>query len=199
MPGRTPAEAARAFLEPLQLALSCVAHAKITTSPGGLGQAACVHWWSINAGEGVSVSTGHQLRAQMWFELVEEEGHRGPWRATTHGYAYSVHDYEGRELLAAHWHPLSPSAHVEPHLHLPAKVLSAEGVFLAQEPLYTGRFTFEALIRFAVKNLGASPLCEDWNDRLTLAEAPHQLYRSWHQTPAEVPPKEQDDATAPRP
>jgi len=186
LPGRTPAEAARAFLEPLQQALGCVAHAKITTSPGGLSRPGGPHWWSINAGRGVALSTGHQLHAQMWYSLVEEEGHRGPWRASTRGYAYSVQDHEGRELLAAHWHPESPGRHVEPHLHLPAKVLSEEGVFLAQEPLYTGRFTFEALIRFGVTNLQARPMCEDWNDRLTLAEAPHTLYRSWHQTPAEA-------------
>ncbi len=129
---------------------------------------------------------GYRLKAAMRYELIEEDSERGPWRSTTRGYMYSVETASGAELLAAHWHPDSPSAHKEPHLHFPNAVVSEEGVFLAREPLYTGRFTFEAMIRLVVRNLGARPLAEDWENRLLLAETPHRLYRSWHQTPAEA-------------
>ena len=42
--------------------------------------------------------------------------------------------------------------------------------------------TFENAIRWAV-DFGAEPLYDDWQDRLTLAETPHMLYRSWSATP----------------
>ncbi len=99
---------------------------------------------------------------------------------------YSIEAPDNSELMAAHWHPDGKSQHKKPHLHLSQNVVSQEGGFLAREPLYTGRFTFEAMIRLTVRNLGVKPVCEDWENRLLLAETPHMLYRSWHQTPAEA-------------
>ncbi len=102
---------------------------------------------------------------------------------------YSVETTAGSELVAAHWHPESPGPHKEPHLHLPQAVVTEAGGFLAREPLHTGRFTFEAMIRLLVQNFQAAPLVADWENRLLLAETPHRLYRSWHQTPAEAQPE----------
>lgn len=121
----------------------------------------------------------------MWYQLIED-AEKGPWRATTHGYMYSIENDQGSEMFSAHWHPNSPGRHLEPHLHLPFEMMTDDGHYLAREPLYTGRFTFEAAIRFAITNVGAEPLCDDWENRLLLVESTHRLYRSWHQTPAEV-------------
>lgn len=54
------------------------------------------------------------------------------------------------------------------------------------------RVTFEEVVRRSVDWFGAEPLCDDWQDRLDLAETP-RLYRTWHVTPAErqsAPPSE---------
>ncbi len=67
--------------------------------------------------------------------------------------------------------------------------MTEAGGFLAREPLHTGRFTFEAMIRLLVQNFQAAPLVADWENRFLLAETPHRLYRSWHQTPAEAQPE----------
>lgn len=67
-------------------------------------------------------------------------------------------------------------------------MVTPEGYYLDREPLYTGRFTFEAVIRFAITNVGCEPACSDWEERLLLAETPHRLYRSWHQAPSEALP-----------
>ena len=49
----------------------------------------------------------------------------------------------------------------------------------------TGRMTLEEVIRYVIRAMEAEPLCEDWENRLTLAEAPHRLYRSWNYSPEE--------------
>ncbi len=132
---------AQAFLAPLQTALACVAHAKITPSPGGRAQPGKVHAWTINSGAGAELHH-YRLKAAMQYELIEEDSERGPWRATTRGYMYSIETSGDSELLSAHWHPTGKSHHKEPHLHVSHNVVNEEGGFLAREPLYTGRFTF---------------------------------------------------------
>jgi hypothetical protein len=184
LPGRNPAEAAAAFLEPLQSALGCVLHGKLVPSAGGRTQPGVQHAWTLNQGAGGRLSSGHVLKAAMRYEIIEDAD-KGPWRVTTHGYMYGVEDGHGLELLAVHWHPATAGRHKQPHLHFPDRVVSPEGGFLAREPVTTGRMTFEDVIRFCVRNLQAEPLRDDWEDRLLLAETPHRLYRSWHQTPAE--------------
>lgn len=130
---------------------------------------------------------GQRLFAGMRYELIEDSAN-GPWRVTTRGYMYSVERADGGEMLSAHWHPESPGRHVEPHLHVPHDMVTQEGYYLAREPLYTGRYTFEAVIRFVITNVGCAPMVSDWEERLLLAETPHRLYRSWHQTPSEMHP-----------
>ncbi len=112
MPGRTPTEAAQAFLAPLQSALGCIARVKITPSSGGRSEPGKVHAWTINGSAGAVVGGSFRLKAAMWYQLVEERSERGPWRATTRGgYMYSVETTAGSELVAAHWHPESPGRH----------------------------------------------------------------------------------------
>jgi hypothetical protein len=188
LPGRNPREAVENFLDPLRDALACVANDKITTSSGGRGQPGRVHWWSINGREGVELSRTFRLKAQMHYEIIED-AENGPWRVTTRGYLYGVERADGRELVGAHWHPNSQSRHVEPHLHFSNLVTSQEGAFLARHPIYTGRVTFEWVIRFAVENLGAAPKVTDWATRLERTEGPHRENRTWHQTPSEATPE----------
>jgi len=160
-------------------------HGKILPSSGGRQVAGVVHAWSLNGTDGARVSTGHVIKARMRYEIIKDDKGE-PWRVTTHGYMYSVEDGAGQELLAAHWHPDTAGAHKRPHMHFPDRVVSPEGGFLAREPISTGRITFEEVVRFAVRNLGATPLRDDWENHLLLAEVPHKLYRSWHEAPDEA-------------
>ena len=154
-------------------------------SPGGRQKTGAMHAWTLNGTEGAPLSTGHILKARMRYEIIKDDKGE-PWRVTTRGYMYSVEDADGQELLSAHWHPDTAGPHKRPHMHFPDRVVSPEGGFLAREPIHTGRITFEEVVRFAVRNLGTEPLCTDWENRLLLAETPHKLYRSWHQTPEEA-------------
>ncbi len=72
--GQARREAAQAFLGPLQSALGCIAHAKITPSPGGRTRPNMTHAWTINSGAGVLVAGGGlRLIASMRYQLIEED------------------------------------------------------------------------------------------------------------------------------
>jgi hypothetical protein len=186
LPGRTPAEARKAFLDPLSSALSCIARGKITTVAGGALAPGALNTWTLNAGNGAQVAEGLMLKASMRYEVIRDDrDDMGPWRVTTRGYLYSVEDGGGRELLSWHWHPDTSGIHVAPHTHFPSNVISMDGAFLAREPLPSGRITFESVIRYVMRAFEVPPLCADWDARLSLAEGPHVLYRSWHNDPAE--------------
>lgn len=187
MPGRTPAEAVKAFLEPIEKALACVATAKITVPRGGLSpQVEQHHQWTINDGAGVELLTdGPDLflfAAMYWKVITDERDGYGPYRVKTLGYDYSLVQGENTELWAIHWHPSGRSWEKHPHLHLGDALLARTAPVSSKTHLFTGRMTFENAIRWAV-DFGAEPLYDDWQDRLTLAETPHMLYRSWSATP----------------
>lgn len=122
----------------------------------------------------------------MRYRIVQDEREgMGPWRVTTDGYMYSVEDDARQERFSWHWHPDTSGPHKQPHVHFPSTMISEAGAFLAREPMPTGRATFEEFIRYVIKSFDLKPLCAEWDARLTLAEGPHKLYRSWHQAPEE--------------
>jgi hypothetical protein len=183
LPGRNPAEAARAFLDPLRVALGCVAHARITAGEQMPGKTLL---WTINGGTGAALSNGRLLHASMRYRLIEDDGEgRGPWRATTEGYIYKITEADGAELVQWHWHPDGASDERDPHYHFAAAVLAPDGIFTPKTHVPSPRVTFEEVVRRSIDWAGAAPLCDDWRDRLDLAEAPHRLYRTWHVTPSE--------------
>jgi hypothetical protein len=192
MPGRTPYEAVESFLAPLRAALGCVARAKITTSRGGVSpKVGETHQWSINNGGGVELRRAStagsgrargklELFASMWWCVIEDADN-GPLRVSTRGYGYSL-VLDDEELWAMQWQPDGPSPEKKPHLHLGPSLLAASAPITSKAHLRTGRMTFETAIRWCIE-FGAEPRYADWNNRLTLAEGPHLLYRSWHQEP----------------
>lgn len=182
MPGATPTEAVRAFVEPLQSALGCVARGKITVSPNGYDRMGVTHSWSINGGDGAPVGKGLNLFGGMQYRIIteDEEGY-GPFRVTTEGYMYAL-ERDERELFALHWHPSGVSNVTGPHLHLGDPILTAESPINSKAHLPTARMTFEQAIRWAIE-FGTPPLCADWEQRLALAEGAHLIFRSWSQDP----------------
>jgi hypothetical protein len=192
VPGRTPAEAVRAFLEPLQEALACIATGTMNIPKGGhsprVGDA---HQWIINNGLGAELlSEGGdlQLFASMhWMLIKDDRDGYGPYRVKTLGYDYSLVQGESTELWALHWHPAGRSWERRPHLHVGDAVLAAGAPVSSKSHLGTGRMTFENAIRWAIE-FGAMPLHDNWADRLALAETPHMLFRTWSGDPGVARP-----------
>ncbi len=177
MPGRTPTDAVRAFLDPLEVAISCLGQAKITLSPGGKNTPDREHSWMLNGGNGYSRSGWH-FEAQMGYRIIRtNEPDRGPWRVTTTAYRYRLAVPE-HDLFRMHWHPAGNSPVDYPHLHA---ALGPERITeqALKAHLRTSRMTLEQAIRWSFE-VGMPPACADWEERLDSAEKPHLERRSWH-------------------
>lgn len=155
-------------------------------SSGGRSDPSKDHQWVLNSPDGAALGSGLMLKAGMRYRIIKDDTPgMGPWRVTTDGYMYSVENRLGQEMFSWHWHPDTAGPHKEPHAHFPSGVISMDGAFLARAPMPTGRTTFESFVRYVIQSFGIEPLCDDWDARLALAEGPHKLYRTWHQSPEE--------------
>jgi hypothetical protein len=74
-------------------------------------------------------------------------------------YFYSLQNEAGQEIVAFHWQP--SAEHPDPHMHLGVGAqLGRKDIARAHIP--TGRISLEEVLRFAITELGANPLREDW-------------------------------------
>lgn len=181
MPGNTTYTAFQAFVSPLASALSCLAHTKLQCGPLGKSALGVTHLLFTNRGEYVPLPgpTLLEFRFRMHYELIKDDRPGfGPFRATTKSYDYSLRKTGGASVLDYHWHPSGRSHEKRPHVHLGSAQLRPDAVLSNKVHLLSGRATLESVLRTAI-DLGARPLRDDWSDRLTEAEGPHLLYRSW--------------------
>jgi hypothetical protein len=180
VPGATVPAAVEAFLDPLREAAACFGGAHFTLSPGSRGNLGAIHFWTLNNDRPVELGEGVSFRASMHFEILDigQGKRRGPFRVTTRGYMYAV-IVRDQELLAAHWHPTSSSPFTEPHWHIGAAALAADGVYLERAHIPSPRVSFEKMIRFMIEQMGVPPHREDWSERLERSEALFREHSSW--------------------
>ncbi len=176
MPGRASAEAFRAFIDPIQQDLSCIVHAKITTSARGM-EVGKVHVRSINREQGLAMPDGYHFDALMNYEVIRTEDRA--YRVTTHSYLYSLRRH-GEEVFAMHWHPAGHSDYEHPHMHL--NLPGGVDYDTSKAHLPVGRLTFEDAVEWVI-NVTAAPAREDWMDVLESNRALHVTHRSWHTRP----------------
>lgn len=100
-------------------------------------------------------------------EEYEVRQDRDGWRVEILGYLYAI-GYEGRELVAYHWHPRGKSSVTRPHMHVGVNVQVGDR-WLGKVHLPTGAVGLEQVVALAIVELGVEPLREDW-ERL-IAEA----------------------------
>ncbi|CPR85938.1 hypothetical protein [Mycobacteroides abscessus] len=147
MAGKTPALAVKAFSAPIQEALGLFASGKVTTDtyePDVEGVLA------FNRGEVVKLRGGGKvgLSVSMRYRVVPDEHvDRGPWKVSTVGYMYDLH-VGNKSLYEYHWHPISQSVEVRPHLHCAA--VGDKG------HIPTGRVMIEDVLNLAIQ-YGAEP------------------------------------------
>ena len=146
MAGRTPTAAVKTFVAPIKEALGLFASGNVTADSYKPDVEGVL---TFNGGEVVKLRGGGKigLSVSMRYRITQsdEPGH-GPWKVTTVGYMYALR-LDGKTLYEYHWHPISTSHEVRPHLHCSA---------VGKRHVPTGRVMIEDVLNLAVE-YGAKP------------------------------------------
>ena len=171
MAGDTPYEAVRAFVAPIQEAISCFVSGKIEADRfDDLGEGRL----TLNRGGVVRLPGQAKVAVElmMRYAIVEHpEPAKGPFKISTRGWIYHITDQHGSAVLQYHWHP---QQNVEfPHLH--------HGNSGPHYP--TGRVLIEDVLQAAVE-VGAEPLDRDrWQAVRTTNRAMFERGATWGSGP----------------
>ena len=169
---RSRNQAVRRYKRGLQKALTCLTGTDIWITPADTTGSE-EFLLTVAGGEPVMLSCGNH---DLFFDASQRFSvyHDGrEFRVRTLGYIYTMSSSETleTEVVSWHWHPRTRS---RPHIHV-------GGLALGHVP--TGRVTFEAVARYAIEDLGATPGRDDWEDVLMETEARHAKFRSWSVAP----------------
>ncbi len=176
MAGRTPRQAATNFITPVQRALSCVTNARIDT-PSGYDPTE-KHALVVNGGAPVTVQTDKHVSLGVSvlqnYRIVESDDDRGPWKVKTTMYAYTLHDDQGNEIVAYHWHPgIGPRY---PHVHFRASLRPE----VAKAHFPTGRVSLEQFLRLLIVDFKVEPRRASWKNILSETQATFEKWRTWN-------------------
>jgi hypothetical protein len=154
---RTPAEAVEHYRGRIVRLLSCVTSAHTTVS--GYHASDLPHRLSLADGDPV------RLRGELRLTLDVTEQYRvcedtDSWRVEIVGYLYAI-EYDGRELVAYHWHPHGDSPITWPHMHVGTDIRVGDR-WLGKVHLPTGTVGLEQVVALAIVELGAEPLRDEW-------------------------------------
>lgn len=183
MPGRTPQDAIRAYIDPLQDAVSCLpGSGKIILGASKVKKPDDEGAWILNGEErGLHIPRLGRFQARQHFRLINADTARfglsvGKFRITTLSYLYSLQLDSGDHEIRWHWHPNGPSEEQRPHMHVS---------FGSSAHLPCARHTFEDVVESCIE-LGGEAACEDWRGRLDKSRNLHTENRSWVDWPRAV-------------
>lgn len=175
MAGKSPHQAIKAFVEPISRSVHCFTRANLrpTDYPSiGEGPALLI----LNNAQPVRLDSDRDihLSATQWFEVVEAQGRRRPFKVQTTGYQYDILvGFEREETFAYHWHPHTNRE--EPHLHVEAQTADFS---TSKIHVPTGRIAIEHALILA-HELGAEPIRGDWEDVVFGSLEKFERWRTW--------------------
>jgi hypothetical protein len=151
---RTPAEAVEHYRGRTVRLLSCVTSVHVVVRAYHLSDRP--HQLEL-------ADTAKMRGGRLSIDVAEEyEIRKEPdgWRVEVVGYLYAI-GYEGRELIAYHWHPSGNSPVTRPHMHVGTDVRVGDR-WLGKVHLPTGTVALEQVVALAIVELGGEPLRDDW-------------------------------------
>jgi hypothetical protein len=162
-PSRTPAEAVEHYRGRTVRLLSCVTSVHVVVRA----------YHASDAPHQLELADTAKMRGGPFsFDVAEQYEVRQDvdgWRVEILGYLYAI-GYEGRELIAYHWHPRGASPITRPHMHVGADVQVGDR-WLAKVHLPTGPVGLEQVVALAIAELGTEPLRDDWQRLIDEAAA----------------------------
>lgn len=183
MASRTLAGALRAYVEPLQRAVSVISPATLTTDCWKPSEGE-EYFLILGDGDVVRVPRADRgylgVRIEHRFRLVRAGGHPGrrdAWKATITKYQFALYDEGDREVLAYHWHP-AEQGNDEPHLHLSSGSGSLRPE-LQRAHLPTARIAVEEFVLFVIREFAARVRTQAYRRILAESLARFRQERSW--------------------
>ena len=162
MQGRTPVEAVRNYIDPIQIAVSCVTDSVVSVD-GGYYPSAMPHLLTMNRETPVRLGGESRLwfLLHKYYRVIESDLPSDSWMVEETGYRYAVIDTEGKDVLEYHWHPVGESPVVAPHLHIGhgAMIGRAE---IGGAHLPTGQVTISDILRMLIRDFSITPRRSDW-------------------------------------
>jgi hypothetical protein len=82
-------------------------------------------------------------------------------------------------ILNWHWHPLTTSERLDPHVHVELTHPDLAGTSFPKLHVPSGRVGFEEVVHFLIEDLEVEPARDDWRDRLHESLVSWREFRSW--------------------
>jgi hypothetical protein len=153
VPGRTPREAVKAYLQPLQQNIAIVCHGVLR-----LNNYDRLNELSVLTVEPVRLNGRPDLYLSFTQQYkIIEDSENGPYRVKTLYYSYAVETEAAQEIVGYHWHPGGVSPVKFPHLHLGPAALIGREELSRKAHLPTGRIAFEDVVEFLVATFAVEP------------------------------------------
>lgn len=124
----------------------------------------------LNCDERIYLEFAHR------YLIIRPTGSRKEWRVSSAEYAYELRDEQERLIVGWHWHPRGRSPATWPHIHVPRS--SEYNLGKLHPP--TARVSVEAVIRFAIRELGVRETRPGWEPELDRSERRFVQQRTWH-------------------
>jgi hypothetical protein len=166
-------------VDTLHLALSCVQPTKLYVSKDGQRTVGPVHAVASYGPLDLRCPTGRLgLTVALNYLIIERDDERpdARFKVSTQRYQHAITDADGTEVIAWHWHPGESAPAATPHIH----VTGATGDHIVRRGhVPTGRVTVEAVIRYALSELAATPNRQDWTTILDKCEGDFRTFATW--------------------
>jgi len=148
--GRTPVAAVKAFAGPIQRALGCFAHGKVTVDSYDPDTEGVL---KFNRADDIVLngSARVSLSVTMRYRIVKMRSFSSPgkpWKVSTTGWIYTLKEQSGDLIADFHWHPAITPGIPFPHVHPANEVVKRH--------IPTGRVLVEDVLTLAVE-CGSAP------------------------------------------
>ena len=182
----TPSQAYRRYFNSLQAAVGCITHGRFTGRIAATPRVNQTYALVLNDGNPEPLKGRFRLAfsAGQEFRIIQDErADHGPYRATTIQYWYQFQVIDGVRLLTYHWTPetTDPGQRTYPHLHIESGLVDQNGPFnpdtFSKYHIPTERISIEAVVRFAIEELGVEPISSNWESVLNRGQEVFNRHR----------------------
>jgi hypothetical protein len=181
---RTPYDALRQHIATTERALRCITEFRFMLRDRRRVTPNAAYLIALNRLDPVPLPGEEpiQLRVGQTVRVISDL--EGAFRTSFVQYTYELSMIDGQEILAFHWTPEGgPHGMVTfPHLHVGQAIVGGNAQFRPSDfhraHVPTEDLTIESIIRFAIDELGATPLIEGWSQVLDRTEAESRRLRA---------------------